>query len=260
MGAPASLLMQNKRLLANLRSQIERLEGAAGAPGQRPGSGKVSLGIDAIDRALGGGLRPAGLHEIVADDESAAAQGFAAALLARLAGAHGTVVWCRRGAGLYGPGLAAMGLDPARLIVVRPAREDDVLWVLEEGLRSRTPAAVLGETAGGGPIALRRLQLAAENGGVAALLLRPFGAKVVPGPVLSRWRIGSANSGAGRGNRLGARWRVELQRLRGGTPGTWLVEWCDETGGFAVAPDVCDRPARPAAQTTSLSTGLGAAL
>lgn len=260
MSNSSSLYGNTNNLIADLRGRIERLEGAAVSPGQRPGGGKVSLGIDAIDRALGGGLRPAGLHEVVAADESAAAQGFAAALLARLAGTHGTVVWCRCYAGLYGPGLAAMGLDPVRLIVVRAAREDDVLWVLEEGLRSRAPAAVLGETASGGPVALRRLQLAAESGGVAALLLRPFGARVVPGPVLSRWRIGSANSGAGRGNRLGPRWRVELQRLRGGTPGTWLVEWCDETGGFAVAPDVRDRPARPVAQTTSLSTSLSAAL
>ncbi len=259
MSMPVSFLISHRSLIADLRSQIERLEGTAAAPGERPGGGTVSLGIDAIDRALCGGLRPAGLHEIIAADESAAAAGFGAVLLARLAGAHGTLVWARRGAGLYGPGLAALGLDPARLIVVRSAREDDVLWVLEESLRSRAAGAVLGETGSGGPIALRRLQLAAESSGVAALLLRPFGAKVVPGPVLSRWRIGSArrgdDSGAGSGDRLGPRWRVELQRSRSGTPGSWLVEWCDETSGFAVAPDVCDRPARPA-QATGLSAAL----
>lgn len=252
MSQPASLSRCNKRLIAALRGRVARLEGATGPSSVGTAGATVALGIDVIDAALGGGLRCTGLHEVAAADESAAAAGFCALLLARLAGEHGFVVWCRREAGLYGPGLTAIGLDPARLIVVRPRREDDVLWVLEEGLRSRVPAAVLGETGSGGPIALRRLQLAAESSGVAAILLRPFGASFVPGPALSRWRIGSAL----RGDVLGPRWRVELQRCRTGTPATWLVEWCDETGGFAVAPDLRDRPARPPAPAAAFPAAL----
>lgn len=250
-------VLQNKNnyLLSELRSRIERLEGAVEASGPRRGGARASLGIGAIDRALGGGLRRGGLHEVAAADETAAAAGFCALLLARLAGEHGTLVWGRRGPGLYGPGLAGIGLDPARLIVVRPAGEDDLLWVLEESLRSRAPAAVLGETGGGGPIALRRLQLAAETSGVTALLLRPFGASFVPGPTQSRWRIGSAM----RGDVLGPRWRVELQRCRAGMPGAWLVEWSDETAGFAVVADLRHRPARPAAQATAVPAALSAA-
>jgi protein ImuA len=250
MNRQASLSNQNRFLIADLRGRIERLEGAGGAVGG-DAAGRVSLGIGVIDRALGGGLGRRGLHEVIAGDDSGAAAGFCAFLLARL-GEDGAVLWARQGSGLYGPGLAALGLDPARLILVRPARGDDVLWVLEEGLRSRAPAAVLGETGSGGPIALRRLQLAAESSGVAALLLRPFAAKAVPGPALSRWRIESV----GRGDLLGPRWRVELQRSRGGTPGTWLVEWCDETSGFAVAPELRHRPARPSAPAASLSAAL----
>lgn len=252
MSMSASLCIGNSDLIANIRRQIERIEGAAAGAEAGAAGARVSLGIDPIDKALGGGLRRGGLHEVIAADESAAAAGFCTMLLARLAGQHGTLLWARLGAELYGPGLATLGLDPARLIVVRPRRDDDVLWVLEEGLRSRAPAAVLGETGSGGPIALRRLQLAAETSGVAAILLRPFAAKVVPGPVLSRWRIGSA----GRGDMLGPRWRVELQRCRSGTPGTWLVEWCNETGGLAVASDLRHRPARPAVQATPLPAAL----
>jgi protein ImuA len=249
MNTAASFSIRNKRLIADLRDRIERLEGAGGAG---DAAGRASLGIEAIDRALSGGLGRPGLHEILAGDDSGAAAGFCAFLLARLGEDGGAVLWARQGAGLYGPGLAALGLDPARLILVRPARGDDVLWVLEEGLRSKAPAAVLGETGSGGPIALRRLQLAAESSGVAALLLRPFAAKTMPGPALSRWRIESA----GGGDLRGPRWRVELQRSRGGTPGTWLVEWCDETSGFAVAPELRHRPARPSAPAASLSAAL----
>lgn len=223
-----------------------------------------------MDNALGGGLRRRGLHEVAAADESAAAAGFCAALLARLAEEHGIVVWCRSRAGLYGPGLAALGLDPARLILVRPRREADVLWAMEEGLRSRSPAAVLGETAGGGPVALRRLQLAAETGGVAAILLRPTGTSVIPGPTLTRWRVGSARQSAAirpgdagfagePAARLGSfrpRWQVELQRCRGGAPARWLLEWCDETGRFVVAPEFRHGSARPATAKGGLSAAV----
>lgn len=211
-----------------------------------------------MDNALGGGLRRNGLHEVAAADESAAATGFCAMILARLAKSRGIVVWCRRQAGLHGPGLASLGLDPARLIVVRARTETDLLWAMEEALRSRAPAAVLGESAGGGPIALRRLQLAAETGGVSAILLRPAGAPPVPGPALTRWRIACVGSApaaapgrrsAGETDALRFRWQVALQRCRGGVPARWLVEWSDETGGFGVAPELRHRPARPATET-----------
>ncbi len=265
-----SFSLPDRDLIADLRSKIERLEGAGGFADPQLNASigdPVPLGVEAVDNALRGGLRRPGLHEVAAADESAAATGFCAAVLARLTGKHGTVVWCRRGAGLYGPGLAALGLDSARLIIVRARREADVLWAMEEGLRSRAPAAVLGETAGGGPIALRRLQLAAETGGVPSILLRPPGAPFVPGPALTRWRIGSAHptaarppeaagtgtTAAGRVSLLRLRWQVELQRCRGGVPASWLLEWCDETGGFVVAPDLRHRPAPPAATAGALS-------
>lgn len=265
MGESFSFSVPDRRLIADLRSTIERLEEAPGlVDPQRPGapdafSDRVPLGVAAVDNALRGGLRRNGLHEVAAADESAAATGFCAAVLARLAGTHGTVVWCQHTTGLYGPGLAGLGLDPARLIVVRARNETDLLWAMEEGLRSRAPAAVLGETAGGGPIGLRRLQLAAETGGVSAILLRPAGVPLVPGPTLTRWRVASAPAFAampaevaesepdtsGWANPLRPRWRVELQRCRGGVPASWHLEWCDETGGFVVAPEFRHRPARP---------------
>lgn len=253
----------DKGLIADLRSTIKHLEGFSGLadPQRSPVEDRAPFGVEAVDNALGGGLRRNGLHEVVAIDESAAATGFCATMLARLAGSHGVVIWCRRQGGLYAPGLAALGLDPARLIVVRARNETDILWTLEEGLRSRAPAAVLGEIAGGGPIALRRLQLAAETGGVSAILLRPPGVPPVSGPALTRWRIGSASAThvetpdrqpAGGAGALRSRWRVDLQRCRGGVPASWLVEWSDETGGFVMAPELRHRPARPAAANSSV--------
>jgi protein ImuA len=184
-------------LLASLRARIARIGGA----GVERMWETLPLGVAAIDAVLPGGGLPRGcLHEIVAADAGGAAAAFAAVLLAGLAGDGGNVVWCRRdpgrhGASLYGPGLAAFGLDLHRLLVVRAHRDMDVLWAMEEGLRGGTVAAVLGEGAAAPPIAMRRLQLAAETGGTTGLLLRSFGAPAASAALATtRWRVASAPS------------------------------------------------------------------
>ena len=86
-------------LLASLRARIGRI--GCGASAERPREA-LPLGVPAIDAVLPGGGLPRGcLHEIVAADPSAAASGFAAVLLARLAG-DGGAVWCRRDPGRHG--------------------------------------------------------------------------------------------------------------------------------------------------------------
>ncbi len=274
--------------LAELRARIGRIGSDGrlrGALESRSGDGPedrgiVPLGVEPLDRAQpGGGLQRGGLHELLAADD-AAAVGFAARLLARLAGAAGTVLWCRLppgrgGCRLYGPGLAAFGLDPARLLIVYAVTESDLFWAMEEGLRSGAVAAVLGETTADRPVALRRLQLAAETHGTPALLLRsartPRAATAGAGPALTRWRVGAvpaatiaaafaatetASPQQPHADPVRPRWRVGLVRCRGsavagpaGTDGDapdWLLDAQDnETGGFRVAADLRHRPAEP---------------
>jgi protein ImuA len=238
----------DRALLASLRARIARI-GGAGVERLREA---LPLGVAAIDAVLPcGGLPRGGLHEIVAADAGGAATAFAAVLMAGLAGEDGSVVWCRRDSGLhatklYGPGLAAFGLDLRRLLVVRVRRETEVLWAMEEGLRSGAVAAVLGEVTATPGVALRRLQLAAETGGTTGLLLRPFDAAA--GSATTRWRVASASSGWGEGARLPAvRWRVELLRCRAATPAGWLVDWCHETHRLGVAAELRNRSVAPAA-------------
>jgi len=255
-------------VLAALRARLAVLGGTGPQPA---GVSVATLGVAAVDQALPwAGLPRACLHELVAADASGAASGFAAVLLARLAGEQGSVVWCRRERGLYGPGLAAFGLDADRLIVVHARTDADLLWAMEEGLRSGAVAAVLGESRKTGRIALRRLQLAAELAGVTALLLRPAGDGMSPASsAVTRWRIVAAASHAeppaegiaapGVGPPC---WQVELVRCRVGMPGmdhveraaagsgaprSWLLEWRDEARGLVVAAPSGDRPARPTA-------------
>ncbi len=51
-----------------------------------------------------------------------AALGFAVALFGRLLGGAGHAVWIGPASELFGPGLAALGLAPERLLVVRRGR------------------------------------------------------------------------------------------------------------------------------------------
>jgi protein ImuA len=235
---------------AQLRERIARIErshsrGAA--------ERSVALGIAAIDGVLpGGGIRLGALHEAAsagADTEHAAAATlFTAGILARL---DGPVLWVLRQADLFAPGLAAVGLNPHRVVFAEAGK--NVLPIMEEGLRHAGLAAVVGELTGRlSLVASRRLQLAAEQAGVLAILLRR--SQVFDDPALNeptaavtRWRIAALPSppalphspetpGLGR-----ARWRLDLTRCRGGDPGSWIVEACDATGRLGLVPDTADR-------------------
>ncbi|MBV8167801.1 MAG: hypothetical protein JO021_13485 [Alphaproteobacteria bacterium] len=238
---------RDPQLLAALKSRLRGLETAGG------GGPVLPFGVPAIDARLpGGGLPRIGVHEVIAAPGPGA--GFAAALAGRIGPAapdgpacEPTVLWITRQAELYGPGLAAFGLSAARLVVVQAGHETDVLWALEEGLRTRGLAAVVGELHGLDLTAGRRLQLAAEAGGGTGFVLRPAETEGGAGAATSRWRVAAWPSRGGPSTRGWTCWRLALERCRGGVePAHWIVEWDDATGDFALAAETGDRPAEPA--------------
>lgn len=239
--------------LERLRERVRALEGvAARLDGEPPDHAAASFGLAAIDGHLPWrGLPRDALHEVIAGD-TGAATGFCAALIGRLAGGSGgPVLWCESrhaldSGGIYAPGLARFGLDPARLILVRARRDDDVLWAMEEGLRCRGLGAVVGEAREVPLTASRRLQLAAAEGRTMAVLLRPRARAASASAATTRWRVDAAPGPDGEAPGLGpARWRAEMFRCRSGGPRSWNLEWRDETGSFAVATALRDRPAEP---------------
>ena len=155
-------------VLAGLRARIRTLEQG---PAGRAEAAAVSLGAP-LDEALPwGGLPQAGLHEVLGEPgpgDLSPATGFAAWLAARIAGPAGFILWCRPAgskARLYGPGLAAVGLDSSRFLLVAARSPAALLWAAEEGLRSKALAAVMIKGAAPDLAAQRRLQLAAQAGG-----------------------------------------------------------------------------------------------
>jgi protein ImuA len=185
----------SRDLLPTLRERIRRIERPTAAV-----HGVLPFGVAAIDRVLpGGGLARGALHEILGtggdEEDGALAAAFAAGILTRLE-SDGIVLWCLPHPDLYGPGLATLGLDPARLVLVRVRRDAEILWAMEEGQRAPGVAAVIGELGILPAVASRRLQLAAERSGVTAFVLR-------------RWRNGSqAARERNLPNAAATRWRV----------------------------------------------------
>lgn len=241
MGEAATTDRRRARL-ADLRRYLAEAEGFGQAAVVLP------FDVPAIDEALPWqGLPLAALHEIEsagAADEDGAAVTFLVGILARLAPAR-PVLWCLQRPDLHAPGLALAGLDAQRLVLLRAPNERDILWAMEEGLRSCALAAVVGEVEALSTPASRRLQLAAESAGVTGFVLHRNAGEAAASAAVTRWRVAALPSaptlgepGIGR-----SRWRVELLRCRGGMPAAWDVEACDAAGHVAVPAALADRPA-----------------
>lgn len=133
----------------------------------------------------------------------------------------------RRGGRPYRPGLPR-GLRH-RLIHVAARTPQDALFALEEGLRCRDLAFVIGEITGN-PRALsmtasRRLSLAVERHGVPLWLVRLDAARDLSS-ARQRWQVRAAPSPPPRWNVAapGApSWHAELFRARAHPPGEWLL-------------------------------------
>ena len=95
----------------------------------------------------------------------------------------------------YAPALADAGLDPARMLVVRPRAGIDRLWAMEQALRSGACAAVLGWAGEARDPMLRRLKLAAEEGGTPAFLLRPAAHRCEATPAALRLALAARDYG-----------------------------------------------------------------
>lgn len=182
------------------------------------------------------GLGGPALHgEIFAPggEGSGAALALALALDAAGPGEERAWLWVQDKAALrlggrpYGPGLPP-GLR-RRLIHVAAQSPEDALFALEEGLRCRDLAFVVGEVAGN-PKALnftaaRRLSLAVERHGVPLWLVRLDAARDLSS-ARQRWQAKAAPSLPPRWNPAapGApAWQADLFRARTHPPGAWVL-------------------------------------
>ena len=239
-----------------LRHDVARLEGCLDSP-------RLSLGVASLDSALAGGLALGRVHMLCGrPGHDGALTGFAAALVRRLAvRCDGPVVWCPAaamgGSGmLYAAGLAALGIDPGRLLIVDAPGPTRRLAALEDILRTEGLAAVVVEYDGLSQSSdywmrlARRAQLAAEASGTTGLLL---GWPVAASGFESQWHISP-----GRQQQAVARspaapwhpvWDIHITHARGGRPCHTGVLWDSFADRFQActlagrADQQIDRPA-----------------
>jgi len=205
---------------------------------------RLPLGLEPLDAVLGGGLAKARLHEIwpAAAADAPSATGFALLLALKASGPSDMIVWIgqedRRGGALYPPGLAELGIDPARLLFVTAPDEKDLLRAAGDVVRSSAVAATLIAPAGRAPMldltASRRLTLFAERSGSTAFLLRTADPKM-PSAATTRWQVAAAPSRVLEANAPGQpAFTLDLMRQRGGAPSHgWQVEWDRDRARFA---------------------------
>src|SRR6516164_2373666 len=223
--------------LASLRSSIERIEAQSGSSSPE----RTALGHGQADAVLQGGLALGALHEVFCEGgrQSAAATGFIAALARRLTPRR-PLVWVRQDfsarevGALSMSGLAELGLDPRRLVMVCASDVEDALRTTADALACDAVGAVVlevwGETHRLDLVASRKLTLAAQGAGVTGLLLR-IAASPIPSTAETRWIVRAARSPpASPWNAWGAPlFDAELVRNRHGPLGRWIMEWkCDE--------------------------------
>ncbi len=128
------------------------------------------------------------------------------------------------------PYLAGMGTTRP-ILMVNLSRAVDVLWALEDGLRCRALAGVIGEV-WGDPGALdftatKRLALRSEAANVPCWLIR-HAATPNLSAARDRWRIGSVPSAPHPYDAQAPgtpRWSLDLFRSRHSKPGQWTVTY-----------------------------------
>ena len=123
--------------------------------------------------------------------------------------------------GLHADGVRPF-LNPGHLIFVHPRRAEDILWTMEEALRSGATPLVVGDVPGPpGLTAVRRMHLAAQTGAQAGMGA-PLGLLLTPADggapgVESRWHMAPRHSATD------TLWHLERRRARTAPPQSWQI-------------------------------------
>jgi hypothetical protein len=153
----------------------------------------IPTGFPALDALLPGGGWPRGaLTEILCEGEGIGELSLLAPALARLSRQDLWLAFVAPPYLPYAPALAAVGIDLARVLMIRPARSGDILWAMEQALRSGSCSAVLAWPPFLTERAARRLQLAAEAGRGWGVYFSPATPATAPSPAALRLLLSPA--------------------------------------------------------------------
>jgi len=130
-------------------------------------------GYQALDNQLGGLGWPRGaLSECLLDAPGIGELQLVLPLMQRLSRAGKTVFWLNPPHTPYAPALAREGVDLDQVVMIHTEDSGDLLWTLENCLRSPVTGLVLAWPGKLAAREIRRLQLAAEAGSNVCVLFR----------------------------------------------------------------------------------------
>ncbi|HAZ60340.1 MAG TPA: translesion DNA synthesis-associated protein ImuA [Gammaproteobacteria bacterium] len=190
----------------------------------------IPTGSQDLDTTLGGGWPQGGLTEVLGQAEGPGSLSLFMPALARLSRGGQWLAWVAPPYIPYAPALAGRGLHVQSVLWIHTRPHRDTLWALEQALRSGTCAAVLGWLPKVDPVALRRLQLAAEAGDTWGIIFRPAEAARQPSPASLRLSIEASPGGVD----------MRVLKQRGGWPARRLFihhRQLDAQSGSAACAD-----------------------
>ena len=157
---------------------IEGLWRAHELPRRRAADDGIETGFPVLDDVLAdGGWPTAGLVELLLEGCGIGELRLLSPALAALSRrGKRCIAWVNPPYLPYAPALQAAGIDPARVLLVRPKSHEDALWALEQACKSGGCSAVLGWLAEPARLRfteIRRLQFAAKQGRTWTNLFRP---------------------------------------------------------------------------------------
>jgi hypothetical protein len=152
----------------------------------------IPTGFAELDRELPGGGWPRGVvSELLTERSGIGELSLLVPALANLSREDGWLMLIAPPWIPYAPALAARGIRLSRLIVVDTVSDKDTLWAAQQSLRAGNCSAVLAWPAVVDEHGLRRLQLAAEEGGSFGVVFGESVRAALPSPAPLRMRLGT---------------------------------------------------------------------
>lgn len=258
--------------IAQLRRLVARMEGkpvAFSMDDNRKGKGKHALpeGYFYLGHGIAdfeaGPFPSYALHEVISGPAAMnSATGFSLGLLKRNEKANCPFIWLEEESteieyGIpYPVGISAFGLDPARFILVRCPKAEDVLKAADDALAtSRVGGLLLSLSRACRALdftATRRLHLAAEKAHSPVVLV--LGKEALKNSnAATRWQIKAAPSESSGAKAPGlTNYDVTLLRNRTGYTGHWLMQWNIHDQIFTTPQEI--RHTQPALSGTRFSS------
>lgn len=219
------MLNSKAHIIAQLQKDILHLQG------YKPVADNIGFdgGLGFIKRAFPNASFPlAAIHEFFCDgaEDVAASAGFIGGIVSAIMQKSGVSVWISTSQMIFPPALKTFGIKPDKIIFVNVQKDKEILWVMEEALKCEGLAAVIAETPEISFTASRRFQIAVEQSRVTGFIIRRNPRNLATACV-TRWKISPLPTATVDGlPGVGfPRWKVELLKVRNGTPGNWQLEW-----------------------------------